>query len=345
MIRDLVQRTPVRRSLASCILLAATPLTTSAQNPSGPQRIGNAPCAECRLDLVQIATVPTFANGVALVQRPMLGYAAGTFVAAFTYDGQLGVWRDGRLSTLGRSGGGPNEFPSNGSPRGLDAFADDRVALISGNRLTIVSSDGSRILEQHVLPWIPTGMTVVGGEILVGAPSGEITSIGQNGEIVRNFRPPFSTKLPRLAASGDTAVWVGDVTRYRFDLLTLTGSQAGSFDRDPDWIRGASADLGAPKVTGLMEIDGGLLLVVLRVPDPAFDKRLTARPGPIQQLRDLPIYDTVIEVIDPKRRQLMITARYDDVLFFVGGSNYLFATREASDGEVYLDVFEPQLRR
>src|SRR5690606_37568519 len=108
--------------------------------------------------------------------------------------------------------------------------------VIHRNRVSWISIEDRRVVKQQTLAWRPAAAVVVGDYLVVASPTSRVLVLNSDGDSVVSFGlpdPPPNDDVLRLAASGDSAIWVGSVFRYRLDLIRLDGSHIAGFERKP----------------------------------------------------------------------------------------------------------------
>jgi hypothetical protein len=153
---------------------------------------------------------------------------------------------------------------------------------------------------------------------------------------IRHSRGPAvqaETIPPRLAASGDTAFWVG-YHDYRLELWSRGGELLARYQREGEWIRPRTEDRvpGAryTEVDGLFEDSNGRLWV--HVTERQLDERgVGLVPGEGR---------SIVEVIDLKTQKVIVRSSHPGRFFAAGGNGfYLQSTRTLPSGEIVLDVW------
>lgn len=344
----------VFRNLGISTILAAA-IATSVSPGSG-QMIGPSTCAKCHLELVKITTIPSNSGSTLLISSPQIALSAGNYVLGPTYDGALAVWDNNSLRTLGHKGGGPNEFPKGDALYALRTNENGNVLVTHANRLTVLDA-GARKIQSQAQFDAPNGLAPLGNTFATtraarGGVDIVVASLG--GKVLKTFPAtvkPGALDVVLIAASGDSAVWLSTLAKYRFDLVRLDGTLIRSIERNPTWFKGAGHNPGeplrsppAPRIVGVREMKDGLLMLLFLVPD-AHWKPTTLRNNDLRALRIEPLFDTVVEVVDLKTNQLVATARYDQFLRFVHGSQQVWTAKEDADGNVFFEVYDLQIRR
>lgn len=134
-----------------------------------------------------------------------------------------------------------------------------------------------------------------------------------------------------LAAARDHGFWAGHFDRYRIERFDSSGRRSRVLDAPRDWFPEGDGTMymltprtpPKPTIVAIAESSGGLLWVLITVPDPAFAEGLRKRPG-VQsafefewEIVDFDRYfDTIVEVIDPVRGTLLASQRFDPMLQF-----------------------------
>jgi len=311
-------------------------------------------CPRCSLDLAHVTSIPSDAPGTTINTTPSVAFSRGSYVLSPTYDGNVAIWSNGTFRTVGRKGDGPNEFPG-GRSDAVGVDRNGRVVIAHGVRLSTIDPTGQgRIEIQRPLPWRSTRIGFLGDQ-LVGVTSGNGRISVLDGSLKQVHSIPVARMkrgdVPVFATSGDSALWVGTIFTYRFDLVRPDGSVLRTVQRNPEWFKNDGYVDGevtqfppTPKIYGLRELPGGLLLVLLIVADSDW-KPVGPRGLPIGEIQPNRMYDSVIEVVDVTTGEVMAFARYNQFLHFVYGSTYLWATKENTAGEVFFDILNPQFRR
>ena len=313
----------------------------------------DATCRTCALDMVRVQKIPSANASVVVQSTPSIVFAQGAYVLAPTYGGTAAVFRNNSLEPVGKKGHGPGEFPDRPATMGLSS--DGKVFAVHGNRVSTIDPVQRKVSHALTLPWAPGVYTQIGKEsIAVDAGSTDVSVIDRSGKILR--KNPTALKLKnndilRLAASGDSAYWVGSLYTYTAYLTRLDGTVLRTVSRTPQWFQNRGAVAGeplrarpAPAVRGFVEMGDGLLLFVLSVPDSEW------RPGPargtlLSKMRPDEYVDTVLEVVDSKDSKLITSSRYDQAVHLVRGSRYVWLLTQDEAGEEAFEIFHPRLRR
>lgn len=193
-------------TLATALSVLLLPARGTAQS------LAEQPCSSCRFALAPVATVPTHSNGVTLRPLAYVGYSAGAFVIAPTWDGGVGVWHDNTMKEIGRTGGGPREFRST-LPHGFGVARDGRIFLAHGNVLTTLAPKAADFLSSARID-VSAARLVPVGEALVAiqTTNPEMAVMAWDGTIISKLHAPGQLgwmEMLHASASGDSALWVG----------------------------------------------------------------------------------------------------------------------------------------
>jgi hypothetical protein len=161
----------------------------------------------------------------------------------------------------------------------------------------------------------------------------------------------------RLAPGEGSTVWAAAVHEYRIELWNDEGTKVREFRRDVEWFRpwdgparGSPGDVPPNPETHAVWLDGDFLWVMIRVPQqnwrPLPGGRRTAEGGARfvdGQERDL-VWDTMIEIIDLRRNEVVATKRFAQFLWHVFNGREIFLYDEDDSGSPLFRVFRPTLR-
>jgi hypothetical protein len=228
---------------------------------------------------------------------------------------------------------------------------------------------------------LPNGRYVINSTIGTAAAIGNrlhivnslgtvMASFGDNGRAVR----PGSTRdVARRMAVGPRTLFSIPFNEYRIDEWSFEGSRIRAIERDAAWFeRYDDVPPGRfierppePLVRGLQVDSQGLIYVFVGVPDPNWRRAATsagsrgraatgdtsggarsASPTPTNLTpSDLErFYDTIVEVIDPLQGQLLVSARYDEILLPTTTAGWAYRYRD--DGLVpVMEVHQISLTR
>jgi hypothetical protein len=180
-----------------------------------------------------------------------------------------------------------------------------------------------------------------GGSFVISAPIRTPARVGyplhlvnDAGRIVRSFGSAsgaFRPDIPyfgyrTIAPAGPGQVWSAHLNQYRIELWSTEGRKLRELRRSVPWFppylvsREPSRSVPPATLLGDVRQDrDGRLWVRIMVPDANW--RRAVRPGGphgITIADDNRYYDTVIEVIDPRRARLLASRRFDAAVHFVG---------------------------
>jgi hypothetical protein len=187
-----------------------------------------------------------------------------------------------------------------------------------------------------------------------GADGRILSSIGGD----EGYRPglPFLGSHP-IALTDHSSVWMADRTRFELEEWEIGGTQLSRLIREADWFlphnRGLIRDREVAPLPSLWDIQydpEGLLWVLVSVPDDSWFEGLERGREPHPEVLSITDYrrflDTIIEVIDPAKGELLASER-SDLFFqrFIGSRGYIDSYREEADGTPFVDVWRLQLHR
>ncbi len=367
-----------------CLLAAAIlPLASCGTEDPGRLTVEDQPaCSTCSVELEHVvrlgsASDPASYALFATVSRDRQGRY---YVVPARGSGEILVYgRDGTFnSILGRTGPGPGEF----SPRitRVDVGETGRlyVADRGQRRLTVFSPD-HELLDTVALPFAPLMdvWSLGDGKILVqGWHESDVRAEE------RQLYHLYSFERERLGSAG--ATWPGEVSRnfvpevatrpiegrfwtvrkrvYELEEYSLDGGgrlrrlvrSASWFPPDtssqPDF-RNPYLERPAPSVQAITTDGEGRLWVATRVADRSWEpgQHGTEASPVTPENADLDgIYDTMLEVIAPDRRTVVVRARLDPALRQLrtaeGGASGLYYSYGVDDvGVPVIDVWKARL--
>jgi hypothetical protein len=159
----------------------------------------------------------------------------------------------------------------------------------------------------------------------------------------------------RFARHGQDQFWAAHVTRYTIERWSKAGRLTDVLERDAPWFP-PRVNLGpppqeappAPRVVSVREDDAGRLWVLISVADANW-RRSARKPNASGEYavrptdRDL-MFDTVIEVIDPKTARVIATRRIpQEVGSFIGEGTTIATYREDQTGAPGFDIWRLSL--
>lgn len=326
-------------------------LSASAQQVAIPREISNrVECRRCAIRLTQVVVIggdeegliewPTSVSedrhGRYYVTQPNKREAP----AVFNSDGR-------RHAVLGRLGEGPGEFRT--AAYIVVDPADTVFVADWGNRRLSVFSPQFRFVRSFSFPSSTRALAVLpNGDLVamatardrgtVGLPFHIFRRDGQRASAVGDRNRPYLPSrslffIHRITPARRDGFWAvplyGD---YTIEHWTTRGIRDVYLKRTPDWFAAMSSDRDArnllaqdpppSSLVGIAEDASGLLWVVSQVADPR------RRQAPLDTIRTpegshaIPqdadrVWDSVVEVIDPRRGVLVVARRFDELFHMV----------------------------
>jgi hypothetical protein len=272
------------------------------------------------------------------------------------------------LGHVGRRGRGPGEFvfPVSAvqTTRGEILIWDFDAAIVT------TLDSGHHFIGRIHQPYAPIAV-LPGGQRLVVAPmedtagigyplhlyndSGQrVASLGATGE---RFEDPERWRLRRAASvSPRGTIWAGHVDRFRIDEWGADGEKLRTFTRTASWMpevtfrsAGVFGDRPTAHIEATAEDADGLLWVLSGVPSedwrdalgpPESERGRTGYPKRDQGR----LYDTMVDVIDLRTGQLLLSSRHGGHIRFVLKPGIVARYREDSVGTPLLDILRLGLR-
>ncbi|MDP2956353.1 MAG: hypothetical protein Q8N53_08020 [Longimicrobiales bacterium] len=341
-------------------LLAMLVCATPASPQEGIEVRGGPTCAECRVVLEPYLSLGGGVSpGIGGSPFWMARDAAGRFwVTTPMVPGEIGVYgQDGKiLTTLGGVGQGPSEFlttrqilavgrtvsvldPVNQRETVFDLdFHVVRTAFIQGYvNEALALNDSIRVFNINL--WTPER---VGYPLhLVDGRGSLVASFGYVEEVARQDMPLRGWRV--LAASSGGKFWAARASQYLLERWTVAGEKRLSIVRSVPWFRphdDYSMTPPPPLIGALWEAPDGLLWVAIRVADPEWERAMEIRPGrPKRVVNYNKFYDTILEVIDPEKGEVLASRRVDPFLEHFLGGGLMASYREDESGWPFVQVW------
>jgi hypothetical protein len=330
-------------------------------------RIDNAypVCRECKVELREVAllgspgdpaSVSEEASGsLCAVGRLSTGEYA---VSGIVGGGEIFVYGpEGRvIRTIGSPGEGPGELSDWVR---LVVGQEDTLYVLDGPqaRLSVFTSAGAFVRSFPVLGQVRSFGLLDNGGLLFGRRSPEpeddpffLTSpAGEDlGRFGRESSVPRILDDHLVAPAHPGGFWTASIWRYRLhrwkapDALEQTVTREVSwFPPDGEYVEGMPFSVPtAPTLSHIWDDGHGRIWVYSVVADPAWEPGIPLNPRHEWTRRN---FDTVLEVIDLKERQVLVADRYDEILGMVCGSPMVYTVVEVEDGDTRLRIMEPKI--
>lgn len=260
-----------------------------------------------------------------------------------------------RVRSIARFGDGPNEID------GLQTFAMDRrdgLVLIGRNKIAFMATTGE--LERqiprlpgtvqtppalHARTFVVASPAMLDGVVrpfqLVSAATGQIIRSFGELDVVGELALEVATRGSVAEASGG-GVWTAVVNKYEVQRWDSAGKLRQRLVRDVEWFRPwLSRPSGSPNrlpfLMGLTEDRRGLLWTCTFVPTirARNDSGRVTAAGFLNS-----VFDTVIEVIDPRTSKLIASQRLPGAIRGFFGGDLLVRSWDGSNGVPYVAVLQ-----
>lgn len=356
------------RLLGVALLLLSTAML-GAQSADTVRLRATSPCERC-ISLTQVAvlTLPDTLGG--FISPYIFERARNGDYFVLDPFGPLGIHRfdanGGYSQTIGTRGGGPGEFTF------IESFtldAHDTLRVFGSNHAVFTTSGAhvrSRRLDDLLRPTRTAGLGD-GRMVVVGlSPAAEKRGIPMHlvrpdGSIERSFgaqpgsaaRSGLWDRRQSLAIGSTSSFFTAFSNRYAIEEWSVDGTRRRVLERVADWFPpwnewGGTADVERPpsRVAHLMVDGRGLLWVITIVADarwkpsgpPAGERRMRSMTEIGEQ------FDTIIEVVDLARAEVVASQRLPGVVVGAFGSNHLALTVEDSDGSTLVTIWRAAFR-
>lgn len=367
-----------KRLISACHVVACFTVRAQSTAPTSTVVLSDQQsCATCRIARSPLLRVPAQDDTALLVDWPTSidrdskgNVALGTRTRKglpLLFDSR-GVLR----RKIGRDGSGPGEylnspfvqFDDGDSLHIIDQInlrhtiltPDGRVAAsipFPGHSVLLRLNGNRRMLMSGTVP-TPDGIGrafhTVSGAGLVERSFGEVGGpviVGQ------------ATAARRLSRPQNGTFWEAELRAYRINQWSESGKQLASFERKPSWFpivdRPSGGLFGTEPTPQVMDVHAdadGLVWVVIAVAarnwrsalgTPVLASGATTYPS-ADQTR---LFDTVIEVLDPRSRRVVVSSRVTGFIKFLLPGLITVTLKEDADGimNLQLDKLSIQGRR
>jgi hypothetical protein len=185
------------------------------------------------------------------------------------------------------------------------------------------------------------------------------------------MRSSFGTRTPGLmpdlearfwrvlAPRRGGEVWAVHSMNYIIESWNRDGRRTSAFARNVPWFpewqgwrnhfdrptARAQPTPPDPVIHHVFEDEAGLLWLVIIVAEENWRPLLRLEPRrPTPRHRDAELFDTIVEVIDPARREVLVHARLDLRLYSMG-NGYLYSYHEDDIGVPHYRIWRMRLQR
>jgi hypothetical protein len=340
---------------------------------------GPATCTECRIELERVVAFGD-AQGPGMLQEQatVATDRRGRFYVSSNYDPTIVVFdRRGRfLANVGRKGIGPGEI--NYRPTILFGARDTLYAMdLDSRRLTVFSPEYKFVRTAtvaHGATYVvstPDGGFLLAGRArsregidyplhVVDSKGAGIRSFGSTTGELDLYSPTESER--RLAVPRGGIVWTSRLDAYVLEQRSLDGKRLAHLTRQVPWFPpglrisqvqnrnnpGQFKERPVPRIRAISEDSAGLVWTVSVVADRDFKPRTlpTAPSGHGWYIPDSlwhKLHDSVLEVIDPSRGQVLASRTFDTAFLEFIAPNLLVSFEEDGDGNPRYVVWRTRL--
>jgi hypothetical protein len=337
----------------------------------GGTEIRTALCAGCSIRLEQVGRIGSLDGPDALSELAVIAYVAGEMIVSDQHAGGA----ISRFSLTGsplahytRSGMGPGELRSVHRMRigaGDTLYVSDGVAYIhrfdprggfvDQRRVSLMPTDFLPLSgDTVVIAAVGRTAAVAGYPLHVFDRTGLLTSLGGQHVATPRSEIALNRVLAHRRAGG---VWAAHQMDYVLEAWNLAGRRTEFLTRRPPWFLFWSgvawpANIAPPasSISAIDEDEEGLVWVILNVADRNWQPipsgaavTRTERRGFAQEHADR-LFDTVIEVIDPRRARVIAQGRSDRKLTGIG-SRYFYSYEVSESGAPIYRIWRAHLTR
>jgi hypothetical protein len=272
--------------------------------------------------------------------------------------------------TVGRRGGGPGEFQVTQfiTPIGGDSI---EVFDLGQARFTVFDASWNVVRTSQVRQAGPEmarfadGSRVFSGKINLPMQLGlPLHLLSPAGEHLRSFgADPIIGQVSnrdlfyrQLAVSGPDRLWAAHLVRYRLEEWNTAGELLSILERAPEWFPpqstfDATPSSGGPPTPGLFGVrydSTGLIWTIIAVPDAGWAEGVDQGQDPWGRMVPVPgdfgaLFDTIVEVIDPRTATVVGRARLDAYLKDFAADGIAYGLGEHPNGETRIEIWRIQL--
>jgi hypothetical protein len=275
------------------------------------------------------------------------------------------------VKRVGTKGRGPGEYTDASA---MIAGPRDSITIIDlfNNRTSVLSPTG-QFARAFPLPIRSVlAVSLANGNTAMSGTSRALGQVGEpfhlidaEGRVLRSFgaEAPVPARLgtsigKRLTASRDNSFWAAATSSYSIERWSDRGERLQSFTRTVNWFAnvdtpssGSRGTMPTPKIVAMREDADGYLWLLIQVASTNWRRAL----GPPKQekgvgvtypdLREDLAYDTVVEVIDPRRGTVLTSRRLPGSISCFIADNLVGRYVEDSDGVPRLVIMRMRLER
>jgi hypothetical protein len=166
----------------------------------------------------------------------------------------------------------------------------------------------------------------------------------------------YMEKTVALADAGGGRFWMAKASAYTLQLRDTTNALHATLVRDVPWFRSWTwkeyrhpySEPPQPEVASLSTDSAGRIWVLLRVPSTEWKAPLASttaktsegiRPAGSETGDYSNYYDSIIEIIDPRKGEVLLSKRFRQLFWGFASPGYVYTYRETEDGNAFLDAW------
>ncbi len=344
-----------------CVALLGLASLVSVEAQPTPKALTEVSCKTCRIDLRRERTIGGGSDNF-LEDWPSSVAMGSRGEIALAIKGGRGLPRlttaDGDLRPLGRRGSGPGEFRvpvtvAFGQGDTLNVFD-----LGNGRRSEVVA-DGRTVRSSQFVGGSAILRLLPSNDILVAYPSAtRFHLFDRDGNAVRSFGPSIAnrsgTQGPTYLISNviDGRFWSVVGKSYALEEWSVDGQLLSRMQREAPWLSPdqpiSDGALGAEPTAFVSDLridSAGRLWILVNVPSETWRSGLgtvdRSRGFISYPQRDFSrLFDTIIEVIDLRSRNVVLSTRADGYFRRFLSDTHLASFREDESGSPLVDVWK-----
>lgn len=363
-----------QRALFACAALAVVAALTmlptlGAQTAS---RLEGTGCRDCLRIVPHLVLGDSSDRGAISVGRGLVRRDDGSFVHAGVGGLTLFTATGMPAGAIGRVGSGPLEFRRlNFIARGL---ADTLIVFDLGNgRLSKISPRLEQVAQFTLTNQVTNAVVLPTGSIVANIHFRDLDRLGvplhvidgRSGEVTHSFGLARTEAFDRksawagfreIAVSPRGNIWSTRRNSYVLEEWTAAGEKIRQLERSAAWfhpyelrepLRPNSPP--QPHIERIHVDSSGLLWVFAAVPALDWRENIVARkptPGILPGFEPTSlsgIYDTIIEVIDPVTRRVLVTQRFDGFMWGMLSDSMMFSDAQDQAGFPTLQVWRVEV--